>query len=76
VKVEDKIDTLETNEVVVTSRSRKAQRPHQKDHLQGKQTYQILRSAEDHDDKEMGALSILTKSGILDEDVLKTTRNS
>jgi len=72
VKVEDKIDTLETNEVVVTFQITEGPKGRIKKitfkgnkHLKSSDLKKIMTT------KKWGVLSIVTKSGILDEDVLK-----
>ncbi|HSB06986.1 MAG TPA: outer membrane protein assembly factor BamA [Thermodesulfobacteriota bacterium] len=72
VKVEDKIDTLETNEVVVTFQITEGPKGRIKKitfkgnkHIKSSDLKKIMTT------KKWGVLSILTKSGILDEDVLK-----
>lgn len=72
VKVEDRVDPLETNEVVVTFQVTEGPKGHIKKisfkgnpHIKSSDLRKVMQT------KEWTLLSLLTKTGILDEDILK-----
>jgi outer membrane protein insertion porin family len=72
VKVEDKIDYLETNEAVVTFRIVEGPKGHIKkiifkgnEHIKSSQLKKVMTT------KQWSIFSIITKTGVLDEDTLK-----
>ena len=72
VKVQDRIDTLETNEVVVTYEITEGPKGRiKKITFKGNKTLKSSDLRKTMQTKEWTLLSILTKGGILDEDIIK-----
>lgn len=72
VKVDTKVDSLDTNEVIVTFQIEEGPKGRvQKITLKGNKAFKSSELMKIMMTKEWDLLSILTKSGVLDEDVLK-----
>jgi len=72
VNVEDKVDYLETNEVVITFRIREGLKGHiKKIVFKGNKKIKSSQLKKIMQTKQKNILSIITKTGILDEDILK-----